>query len=393
MKFLPYVLKHLRRNWIRTGSTVMAMSVCIFLFCTLQTFVRAVTWSLQSANATRLVSRHAVSLVFNLPIAYQVRIADVPGVKTISRLNWFGGQRKANDFRDFFPSLAVDAEPYLQMYPEIILSPDQKRAFMDDMRGCIVGKRTADRFGWKIGDTVQLESFIPPYRIGKPFEFVIQGIFTSDDVKYPGTDLTLMFFHYKYLYEATRQRAGVGNYVIEIDDPSKAGAIAKTIDALFENSDAQTKTETESAFRASFISQAGNLALLLNGIALAVMFTILLVTANTMSMAIRERRTEIAVLKTLGFPSRLVMMLVLGEAIVLGALGGIVGIFLGRGMIKALPGLPFIGDAVRGFPDLTLTPATAATALAIALALGFLAGLAPAFSAYKSKITDMLRTV
>src|SRR5262249_7340882 len=212
-----------------------------------------------------------------------------------------------------------------------------------------------EKFHWKIGDTVLLESFIPPYRVGKPFEFVIDGIYDADPIQHPGVDLTQMFFNYKYLYEATGRRVGAGTYILEINDPQQSGAISKTIDDLFENSDNQTRTQTESAFLAGFVSMIGNLALLLNGIALAVMFTILLVTANTMSMAVRERRTEIAVLKTLGFPSGLVMGLILGESLVLGALGGTVGILLGRAMIKALPKLPFIGDAVRGFPNLGMS--------------------------------------
>jgi putative ABC transport system permease protein len=393
VKYLPYILKHLRRNWIRTASTVLAMSVCIFLFCTLRTFVEAVTWNLKSANASRLVTRHAVSLVFNLPIAYKERIASLPGVVRVATVNWFGGARRAGDFSEFFPNLAVEAETYLVMHPEFILPEEQKRAFLEDLRGCIVGRKTADHFGWKIGDAFQLESFIPPYRAGRPFEFIIQGIFDTDQARYPGTDTTAMYFHWKYLYEMTNQRVGAGNFTIEIADPAQASSISKAIDAQFENSDAQTRTETEAAFRAGFVSMAGNLALLLNGIALAVMFTILLVTANTMSMAVRERRTEIAVLKTLGFPSGLVMALILGESVLLGALGGGVGILLGREMIRALPSLPFIGDAVRGFPNLGLSPAIAGLGFVMALALGLLAGIVPAFLAYRARVTDMLRQV
>ena len=393
MKYLPYILKHLRRNWIRTASTVLAMSVCIFLFCTLRTFVEAVTWNLRSANASRLITRHAVSLVFNLPIAYKERIASLPGVVRVATVNWFGGARRAGDFSEFFPNLAVEAEPYLEMHPEYMLPEDQKRAFLGDLRGCIVGRKTAERFGWRVGGAFQLESFIPPYRAGRPFEFVIQGIFDTDQSRYPGTDTTAMFFHWKYLYEMTNQRVGAGNFTIEIADPARASSISKAIDALFENSDAQTRTETEAAFRAGFVSMAGNLALLLNGIALAVMFTILLVTANTMSMAVRERRTEIAVLKTLGFPSGLVMALILGESLLLGALGGGVGILLGREMIRALPSLPFIGDAVRGFPNLGLSPAIAGLGFGMALALGLAAGIVPALLAYRARVTDMLRQV
>jgi putative ABC transport system permease protein len=222
---------------------------------------------------------------------------------------------------------------------------------------------------------------------------VIRGIYEVDPVKYPGTDGRLMFFHWKYLYEASGQRAQIGTLNIEIEDAEQAGAISRKIDALFENSEAQTKTETEAAFRASFVSMAGNLALLLNGIGLAVTFTILLVTANTMSMAVRERRTEIAVLKTLGFKSPLVMGLVLAESLVLGVLGGAVGLLLGRMMIGVLPYVPMVGDAVRSFPNLGLSPRVAGLGFGIAILLGLLAGLIPALLAYRSRITESLRTV
>lgn len=394
MKFVPFILKHLRRNWIRTISTVMAMAVCIFLFCTLQTLIAAVTWNLKSAGASRLNTRHSVSLIFNMPKSYEPRIASIPGVKRVAAVNFFGGVRNSNKPTDgFFPNLAVEAENFLPMYPEYILTEQQKQRFFADRRGCIVGKATAEKYHWKEGDAIQLESIIPPYRIGKPFEFVISAIYETDQIHHPGTIDTALFFHYKYLDEATQGRAQVGMYRTEIADPQQAGVVSKAIDALFENSNAQTHTETEAAFRAGFLSLAGNLSLLLNGIAMAVMFTILLVTANTMSMAVRERRTEIAVLKTLGFPSGLVMGLLLGESLLLGALGGTVGILLGRAMIKALPNVPFIGTAVQGFPNLGMSLPVGSLGMGVALFLGLAAGFIPAFLAYRARVTELLRQV
>jgi putative ABC transport system permease protein len=393
MRFLPLVLKHLRRNWIRSLSTALAMALCIFLFCTLQTFLYAVNRNLRSANASRLVTRHAVSLVFNMPLAYHDRIAALPGVKRVAMSNWFGGARRAGDFSDFFPNLAIEAEPYLEMYPEIVLTPEAKRASLADQGGCIVGPDTAARHGWKVGDTFELESFIPPYRVGHPFRFTVRGIFDTDEVHHPGSDRTAMYFHYNYLYETTGRRVGVGTYVTEIEDDKQAGTISKAIDALFDNSDAQTHTETEQAFRASFAALAGNLALLLNTIGLAVIFTILLVTANTMSMAVRERRTEMGVLKTLGFPSGLVMGLVLGEAAVLGAIGGGLGILFSQGLIRALPHVPFIGPFVRGLSGFGLTPLLATGGFTLAVGIALAAGLVPALLAYRARITDLLRQV
>jgi putative ABC transport system permease protein len=412
MKFLPFILKHLRRNWIRTTSTVLAMGLCIFLFCTLQSVLAAVDSLLDSTSANRLITRHSVSLVFSLPFSYAGRIQSVRGVKRVATTSWFGGTLPAKkegkaegtgeeaattDWSNFFQNMAVDAEPYLAMYPEYEMPKDQYKAFMEDLRGALIGRKLANKFGWKVGDTFFLESFIPPYRKPDgPFEFVVRAIFDVDPAKHPGTDTTVMFFHHKYLYEATGRRLdGAGTYNVEIEDPDKAGEVSKAIDALFENSDAQTRTETEKAFAAGFISMAGNLALLLNGIGLAVAFTILLVTANTMSMAVRERRTEIAVLKTLGFSSAQVMGLVVAEAVFLGLLGGLVGIGGSQGIMWMLTHAPGIKDALAGIglTDLNLQPFVAVVGFGVALFLGFAAGFVPALGAYRSRITEMLRTV
>jgi putative ABC transport system permease protein len=395
LKFLPYILKHLRHNWVRTGSTVAAMSVCIFLFCTLQTILDAVQWGLKASNASRLVTRNAISLVYNMPVAYKERIKQVPGVKQVASSQWFGGFLGGGepDFKKFFPNFAVDAEEYLEIYPEYILRPDEKAAFLADRRGCILGPETAAKFGWKVGDTFQLTSMIFK---GAPFDFVVRGIYEVDPIRYPGTSGQVMLFHWKYFDEAAKAALGgsrIGTFNVSVDDADKAGVVSKSIDALFKNSESQTKTETEAAFRASFVSMSGNLALLLNGIALAVIFTILLVTANTMSMAVRERRNEIGVLKTLGFGSRLVMLLILTESLVLGLLGGGAGLLLGSFMIRILPKLPGIGDVVAQFPQLGLSPTVTALAFGIALFIGLAAGFVPALLAYRSKITESLRTV
>jgi putative ABC transport system permease protein len=394
MKFLPYMLKHLRRNWIRTSTTILGMAVCVFLFCVLQTVVQGINWALESVSASRLVTRHAVGLTQQLPATYEPQLKAMPGVKRVAISNWFGGYMgDTPDFKNFFPNMAVQAEDFLAMYPEYELTPEGRSAFMANRRGCIVGIDTAKKFGWKQGTTFQLESSIPPYRIGKPYEFVVEAIYTVDKVKHPGADSSSMYFHYEYLAEMTNHQSGVSIYLVEVADPKQAAAVAKAIDGEYENSTAQTKTETEGAFIAGFINLAGNLVLLLNLIGTAVAFTILFVTANTMSMAVRERRTEIAVLKTLGFSSRLVMFLVLGEALLIGLLGGAVGLLLARAMISILPSLPMIGAALAGFPNVGLSWSVASLGFSFALLLSAAAGFFPALSAFRSRITDMLRTV
>jgi putative ABC transport system permease protein len=392
MKHLPYILKHLRKTWIRTASTIIAMALCIFLISVLQTALKAFYGGLENASTERLITRHRISLAENLPVAHQARIAAVPGVKRVARFNWFGGVMGSSggqpDWKNFFPNFAVEAEPFLDMSPEYRLKPEEKQAFMQDMRGAVIGPDLVKKYQWKIGSTFQLESFIPPYRADRPFEFVVRAIYDTDRVKYPNHEQDVMLFHWKYLYEKTGQRVGVGTFNVQLSNPRQAAAVAKAIDATFENSDQQTKTQTEAQFVASFLEMAGDLALILNAIGMAVAFTVLLVTANTMSMAIRERRTEIAVLKTLGFSSALVLVLVLGEALVIGLIGGGLGTLLARGLISNMGKIPGMQ-----LPQMSLDPALMAGMFAFGALIGLLSGIAPAVGAYRANITSMLRQV
>ena len=388
MKWMPFILKHLQRNWIRSASTASAIAVCIFLFCTLQTFVASLHGALSEGTA-RLITRNSVSRFVSLPNAYEERIAAVPGVARIAAANYFGGMRDVNNPDSEFTNYAIEAENFLAMYPEYILAEAEKKAFLDDQHGCIVGRALAEQFHWKRGDTIQLTSNI--YRTGRPFDFVISAIYGTDQVRYPGTNEATLFFHYKYLDEATGRRAGVRTYRVEIADPRQAGSVSHAIDDLFENSDAQTHTETEAQYRASVGVLSGNLVVLLNGIGLAVMFTILLVTANTMSMAVRERHTEIGVLKTLGFSAWLVLWLVLTEGVLLGVFGAAVGLLLGRFLVDVLPNVPVIGDLVRLFPKMNVPPVIAAAGIIIGMSLGLLASLFPSVFAYRARITELLR--
>jgi len=394
MKFLPYIVKHLKKNWIRTLSTVLAMALCIFLIGSLQTLLAAFYGNLDNASTERLVTRNRVSLVFTLPLAYEARIAAIPGIKRVAKSNWFGGVMGTSsgqpDMKNFFPNFAVEAEPYLAMFPEYGLTPAEKQAFLGEMRGCIIGEGLAKKFGWKVGSTIQLESTIPPYRIGKPFEFLVTAVYRTDKVKYPSHSDQIMVFHWKYLHEATGQRAGVGTYYTQITNPNQAAAVGKAIDTAFENSDAETKTETEGQFIAGFVKMIGDLALILNSIGLAVAFTILAVSANTMSMSIRERRKEIAVLKTLGFSSALVLGLVLGEALVIGLVGGGVGVGLTKVLLAkatSIPGLNGFGASLNYSTGLMIGM------FLVSGLIGLLSGLQPAVSAYRSNITAMLRQV
>jgi putative ABC transport system permease protein len=393
MKYLPYVLRHLQRNWIRTASTLVGLALCIFLICTLQTVLQAIRTTTEAADPSRVVTRHAVSLTFNMPLSYKPRIQALPGVRTVAVSNWFGGVYR--DMKDFFPNFAVESEDYFKMYPEYLIPADQYTDYLHDMQGILIGSDIARKYGFKIGDQLQMESIIPPYRVGGPLKFNVRGIYGAQPGQESRVNLGMAFFHYKYLYETIRgtagSYAGAGTYNVQVIDPSQTAAVMRAIDTNFENSDVQTKTETEGAFLAGFIALTGNLVSLLNTVGMAVAFTILLVTANTMSMAVRERRTEIAVLKTLGFSGGLVMTLVLVEALALGVIGGGAGILLAQGLVGSLVNLPFMGLILGNFPALSVSPTVAGVTFAIAVGLGGAAGFLPAFGAYRARITDMLR--
>jgi putative ABC transport system permease protein len=403
MKFLPFVFKHLRATWVRTLSTVVAMALCIFLFCTLRTVLAHFDAFVESRSPRRLVTRWGVSIVGGIPLTHGTRIERVPGVRRVAPVVTFGGVLPARkegkaeggavaetDWTAVFQNFAVDAEPYFAMNPEFMVPPDQLRDFMADRRGCVVGRRLAEKFGWKIGDRFFLQSFVTGMRKRSgPFEFVVRGFVDTDPRKYPGTDTDMMFFHFKYLSEGLGGIEWTHFLMVEIEDPARAAEIAAAIDAEFENAEYETYTETESAFTANFMTLVGDLGALVNGIGLAACFTILLVTANTMSMAVRERRREIAVLKTVGFASRQVMGLVVVEALLLGVAGGGFGLGGTRFALWALNSAP--GQTLLGISHLELQPAVALFGASVALALGLAAGVVPAWGAYRAKVTAMLR--
>jgi len=378
------------------------MALCVFLFCTLQSVLYHFDGYIRSRSPRRLVTRSAVSILGILPLTHAPRIQAVPGVKRVAATFAFGGVLPARkegkaergdgetDWTAVFQNAAVEAEPFFAMNPELIVPPDQFRDFLNDLRGCVVGRQLAEKFGWKIGDRFHLQSFTKGLRKKSgPFEFVVRGLIDTDFRQYPGAETNVMYFHFKYLSEGLGGLTRTHLFTVEIDDPERTAEIGAAIDALFENSSDETLTETEAAFTAGLLSLAGDLAVLINGIGIAVCFTILLVTANTMSMAVRERRTEIAVLKTLGFGSARVMGLIVAESLFLGAAGGVLGIGGALVAIEALNRAP--GRTLLSISHLELQPVVALFGLGVALALGFAAGFVPAWGAYRARVTEMLR--
>ena len=383
MRFLPLVWKNLFRRKVRTLFTVLSIVVAFVLFAYLAAVRLAFSMGIEVAGADRLMLMHKVSFIQPLPEAYQGRIEAVEGVREVTHATWFGGIYQ--EPQNFFPNIAVEPESWLSLYPEFILEDEERETWLGDRTGAVVGRTTADRFGWEVGDRIPLQGTIYRTRSGPTWEFTLDGIYEAAE---PGVDTSQFFFHHEYLAEAnTFGRGFVGWYVVRIDDPARAVDIASTIDARFANSQAETKTSTEQAFVQEFANQIGDVGSMITAIVVAVLFTILLVSANTMAQSIRERTSELAVLKTLGFSNPRVLVLVLSESLLIAVVGGAVGLGLGYLMISQ-------GDPTGGFlPAFFVPPRDLVLGSSLALLLGVVSGLMPAVQATRLRIVDALRKV
>ena len=383
MKFLPLVWRNLLRRKVRTTFTLLSIMVAFVLFGYLSAIRVAFGMGVEVAGADRMMVIHKVSLIQPLPESYLGRIAAVDGVADISHMSWFGGIYQ--DPRNFFAQFAVDPESYLRLYPEIVLSDAEREAWLRNRTGAIVGRVTADRFGWEVGDRVPIEGTIFRTRSGPTWEFTIDGIYEAG---VEGYDTSTLLFHHQYLMEANDQGARfIGQYVIRVDDPARSADVAAAIDTRFANSPAETRTSTEQAFLQGFADQIGNIGAIVTAILGAVFFTILVITANTMAQSIRERTSELAVLKTLGFTDRRVLALVLIESLVLAIAGGAVGLGVGWLLIG-------LGDPTGGFLAVFLIPTRdLVVGGVLVVLLGFAAGAVPALLATRLRIVDALRKV
>lgn len=386
MKFFPLIWRNLLRRKIRTIFTLLSVFVAFVLFGILMTIRVAFSAGINIAGAERLVMIDKVSLINPLPLAYMHQIETVEGVADITHSNWFNGIYQ--DPKNFFANFAVEPESFLRIYPEFQLPDDQKKAFLADRTGAIVGVSTARRFGWKVGDRVPLQGVIYRRPDGSPWEFTIDGIYDST-VK--GVDLTQFFFHYDYMNETIRDQAYghdmVGWYVVKVSDPNQSDVLAQKLDAMFANSPNETKTATEKAFISGFAKQIGDIGSIMIAIASAVLFTILLVSANTMAQAIRERTNELAVLKTLGFSDARILRLVLAESLLIAVVGGSLGLAVAW-MVSKMP------DPTNGMIPPYYFPAGDLVAGCVIIALlGLSTGLVPALQASRLRIVDALRRV
>ncbi len=382
MKYFHLIWSNLKRKKLRTSLTMLSILVAFLLFGFLCSIKQALTGGVEMAGADRLIVRHKVSIIQLLPESYKARMERIPGVVLVTHQTWFGGIYQ--EPKNFFMQNPVVPEDFLSMHPEIILSPEQMKAWQETRTGAIVGRGTAERFHWKIGDKVPIQSAIWSKTGGsRSWEFDIVGIY---DGKEKGTDTTPLFFRYDYFDEARVNAKGqVGWYTIRVQDPGRAAEIAKLVDREFENSDAETKTEPEGAFVQGWARQIGNIALIVAGIIGAVFFTILLVTGNTMAQAVRERTGELGVLKAIGFTNGQVLALVLAESCLVSALGGLLGIGLAWAFISR-------GDPTHGLLPLFFFPKRdVLMGVGLSLVLGLVTGIIPAVQAMRLRVADALR--
>jgi putative ABC transport system permease protein len=378
MKFWPLLFAYLTRRKTRTVLTVGSFAVSLFLFCLLVTIRAGFQQGVNAAGADRLVVINKVSLIQPLPLAYRDKILRVPGIREATHANWFGGVYQ--DERNFFAQFAIDQETYRQMFPEFLVPDDQWRAFQADKQGAIAGAATAKRFGWKVGDRIPIKGAIFP----GDWEFNLVGIYKGAR---PNDDLTQFWFRWDYLTEKAPEWAKgfVGWYTVRVEKGADAVAISKEIDSRFANSPWETRTQSEQAFMAAFVEQMGNIGFLMTVIGSVVFFTLLLVAGNTMAMSVRERTGELAVLKTVGFTDRAVLLLVLVEVTLIAVVGGGLGILLAK--LFTLRGDPTNGI----FASFYLPPSAMATGAALAVLVGLLAGLIPATTAMRLQVVQALR--
>ena len=382
MKYFYLVWKSLWRKKVRTILTVLSVLVAFLLYGLLSAFNTAFSGGVDIANASRLVTIDKISLINSVPASYQQKIKAVPGVTQVALSNWFGGyyQDKKNQFAQF----PVNPEVYLEVYPELILPPEQKEKWFNTQDSAIVGRDLVNHFGWKLGDRIPIHSEIWTNESGSQvWDFEIAGIFDTDD---PRGSTALMLFHYKYFDEGRAYGKGnVGWYVVTIDDPSRAAEVADAIDTQFANSPNQTETSTEAAFAESFVKQFGNIALIVQLILSAVFFTILLVAGNTMAQSVRERLSELAVLKTLGFENGSILGIVLAESVLLMMFGGLIGLGLAWLILIAAA-----KETAAFLPGLVLTTDALLMAVLVMMLAGAAAGVFPALRAMRLTIVEAL---
>jgi putative ABC transport system permease protein len=384
MLILKILFRNAFRNKLRTGLTILGITIAILAFGLLRTVISTWYSGVEASSATRLVTRNSVSLIFPLPLSYRDRIRQVSNVKTVSYGTWFGGVYIEE--KNFFPNFAVEPRSFFELYPEFILSPNEKEIFFNDRKGCVVGRKLAARFGWKMGDIITLKGAI----FFGNWDFVIRGIYRGRD---KDTDETQFMFHWDYLNEALKKRPHpwadqVGYYMIGVTRSDAAAEVAVAIDQMFKNSLAETLTETEKAFQQGFIAMSGAIVMAVQIVSFVVIVIIMAVGANTMAMTTRERIGEYAILKTLGFGGGHIAGLILGESLVVTMLGCLLGIVLTFPAAKV-----FSNELGTYFPNFNVARVTLLFDLLAAFAVALTAAIIPIHRAIRIRIADGLRRI
>ena len=384
MFFVKLLLKNAFRHKLRTALTMVGLVVAICAFGLLRTIVDAWYAGAEASSSTRLITRSAVSLTVPLPKSYAERLRAVDGVTGVSWSNWFGGVYITE--RNFFPQFAVDPATYLPLYPEFKLSDAERTDFIRDRQGAVVGRKLAEKYGWKLGDQIPLRGTIYP----GTWNFTVRGIYDGADA---GTDLSQMLVQWAYVNESARQRnpdaaERVGVFILGIDEPNNAAMISQRIDAQFANSLAETLTETEKAFQLGFVSMSEAILVALQAVSSIIVVIIMAVMANTMTMTARERLAEYATLKALGFPPVFVVKLLFGESLLIALIGGGLGIALTFPLAQGFAGL--VGSL---FPVFRVSGATLALQVAASVTVGVVAAAWPAWRMSRIDIVAGLRHV
>jgi putative ABC transport system permease protein len=380
MKFLRLITKNLGRNKRRTTLTVLSVAVSVFLLATMQAVMAALSASSMTPGGEyRVIVRRNTSLADAMPEAYAQKIQHVSGVMAVCPANWFGGIYKEDKPHYMFAQFYVDPKIIFDVHPEIQISPEEKTAFQQERTAAIAGKKLFDKYGWKLGDVIELKSPYYPIEV----RLTIRGMYT-------GPQEGALYFHRAYVEEAMGRPGLVGTYRVRLDSPDNAPRVMEEIDRMFANSAAPTKTETEAAFAAGFVSMLGNVKGLIAGIGLVVVFAITLIGANTMAMSARERFTEVAVMKALGFRPGMILALLLSESVLIALIGGVLAAIGAKAFFQFVG----MGDMLALFlQNFKISTNTIATALGASVVIGLVSGGIPAWNAARVKIVDGLRRV
>ncbi len=384
MLLIRLLFKSAFRHRLRTILTVLGITIAILSFGLLRTIISAWYAGVEASSASRLITRNAISLVFMLPSSYKDRIRQIEGVMKVSWGNWFGGIYITE--KNFFPNFAVDPKSYLELYPEYLLSPEQKKAFILDRKACIAGRLTAEKYGWKIGDTITLKGTIFPGN----WDFVLRGIYHGRD---KSTDESQFFFNWQYLNESLRKTSPaiaeqIGFFVIGVKDADNAAEVAEAIDRSFKNSVTETITETERAFQMGFVAMTEAIVIAIQLVSFVVIAIIMAVVANTMAMSVRERTSEYVVLRTLGFRSWHLIGLIFGESLVITMTGCALGV------AATFPAARAFGEAMSTFlPVFNVSARTLYLDLLVSLLVAVIAAVIPTIRVSRIKIAEGLRKI